>query len=356
MSLKLLTKTLLKQRECRGVAQSGSALAWGASGRRFKSSRPDPRGESYDSPLVILTTARGGFNDRLDRGLLVCLMITMISACGPMNGRRPPSGEWVTIQSGDTVSALAERHHISIDDLIEINGLTDPSRILVGQRLFLPQFERELSARRTSRARAQVQSSASSDAEVDAPALQALEGAPPELMRRIQWPVEPALERGIGLSSGFGQREGRPHQGIDLRAPKGTPIRAALSGEVTRSEESTGGYGLVIYIQHSGGVETRYAHNQNNLVKVGRHVQAGEVIAEVGSSGRSTGPHLHFEIRIRGSAIDPLIVLPALPAPLSTTSSQRESPLPTGPQVSYSAVDGSLRLALLSKEKLHHVD
>ena len=74
---------------------------------------------------------------------------------------------------------------------------------------------------------------------------------------------------------------------------------------------SHGGYGWVIYIRHAGGLETRYAHNHKNLVKEGSIVRAGDIIAEVGNTGRSSGPHLHFELRINGTAVDPLLFLPA---------------------------------------------
>jgi murein DD-endopeptidase MepM/ murein hydrolase activator NlpD len=108
-------------------------------------------------------------------------------------------------------------------------------------------------------------------------------------------------------------RRGKLHRGLDIQAPLGTLVRAALAGEVTRSAENAQGYGRVIYLKHSGGIETWYVYHYQNLVKVGQRVAAGDVIAHVGNSGRSTRPHLHFEIRIRDQAVDPLIFLPAHP-------------------------------------------
>lgn len=111
--------------------------------------------------------------------------------------------------------------------------------------------------------------------------------------------------RGI-LTSTFGeQRGGYMHKGIDLAADIGTKIGAALDGVVTYSGVN-GGYGKVIIVNHDNNMETVYAHCSKLNVNVGDKVWKGEVIGEVGNTGDSTGPHLHFEIRINGSAVDPL--------------------------------------------------
>ena len=204
-----------------------------------------------------------------------------------------------------------------MDDIVEINGLHDSNRILVGQQLFIPRFGRDLSAGDLPYPSSPLPTSTDSETDQIAlserPGFRALRGASPYELRDVAWPLKLSLQGRVALSSGFGMRQGKPHRGLDVRAPLGTPVRAALGGEVTRSDTSRGGYGRVIYIRHTGGVETRYAHHHKNLVQVGQIVKVGDVIAEVGSSGRSTNPHLHFEVRIRGEAIDPLIILPALP-------------------------------------------
>ena len=87
--------------------------------------------------------------------------------------------------------------------------------------------------------------------------------------------------------------------------PTGTIVRAAADGIVTFSG-SNGGYGLLVRIDHGDGVETRYAHNSRLVVKAGQRVKRGQIIAYSGNTGNSTGPHLHFEIRLRGVAYDPL--------------------------------------------------
>ncbi len=115
------------------------------------------------------------------------------------------------------------------------------------------------------------------------------------------------------ITSAFGMRAKHPitrkvgpvhHDGFDLAAPAGTPIRAARAGVVTFAG-SRGGYGNMVEIRHVAGLVTRYAHAAKLAVRPGTKVQAGEVIAYVGSTGLSTGPHLHYELRLYGKAIDP---------------------------------------------------
>jgi murein DD-endopeptidase MepM/ murein hydrolase activator NlpD len=94
------------------------------------------------------------------------------------------------------------------------------------------------------------------------------------------------------------------HEGLDFTANTGTPIRAAADGIVSAAEQS-GAYGKLVKIEHGAGLETRYAHTSKILVKVGERVIKGQIVAEVGSTGRSTGPHWHYEIRLNGAALDP---------------------------------------------------
>jgi murein DD-endopeptidase MepM/ murein hydrolase activator NlpD len=116
------------------------------------------------------------------------------------------------------------------------------------------------------------------------------------------WPVEGTL------TSGFGYRWGRMHEGIDISVPEGTPIRAAADGTVIlmQSEYESGGYGNYTCIDHGGGLSTCYAHQSSFATSVGASVSQGDVIGLSGNTGHSTGPHLHFEVRINGAPTDPL--------------------------------------------------
>ena len=104
--------------------------------------------------------------------------------------------------------------------------------------------------------------------------------------------------------SKFGYRHGRRHQGIDLPYPKGTPVPAAFDGKV-RISDYVGGYGNLVVIRHANGLETFYGHLAERKVNSGDWVSAGDIIGLGGSTGRSTGPHLHFETRYHGAAFDP---------------------------------------------------
>jgi murein DD-endopeptidase MepM/ murein hydrolase activator NlpD len=116
------------------------------------------------------------------------------------------------------------------------------------------------------------------------------------------WPVNGPV------TSGFGMRWGRMHEGIDISASTGTPIWAAAAGTVIYAGW-LGGYGNLVVVDHGSGLATAYAHASAILVAVGQGVTQGETVALVGSTGHSTGPHLHFEVRVNGVAVDPLLYL-----------------------------------------------
>jgi murein DD-endopeptidase MepM/ murein hydrolase activator NlpD len=107
------------------------------------------------------------------------------------------------------------------------------------------------------------------------------------------------------LTSGFKWRWGRMHTGIDLAGPYGSPVRAVTAGTVIEADTESG-YGNIVKLQHDDGVVTYYAHLSRILVDVGQRVTAGEFIAKEGDTGHSTGPHLHFEVRINDVPINPI--------------------------------------------------
>lgn len=117
--------------------------------------------------------------------------------------------------------------------------------------------------------------------------------------------------RGSTLTSGYGMRthpvlrKRRAHKGVDLAAPTGTPIYATADGIVTRADWFSS-YGLYISVDHGGELETRFAHLSRLAVEAGERVKKGDLIGYVGSTGRSTGPHLHYEVRVGGVAVNPI--------------------------------------------------
>jgi murein DD-endopeptidase MepM/ murein hydrolase activator NlpD len=175
-------------------------------------------------------------------------------------------------------------------ELARINGIGDASKISVGQRIFIPGATRPLP----------VEIITPADALIGSDRDGAYDGRlPPEFI----WPV-------LGTTvSGYGPRGGSFHDGIDISAPEGTVIRAVAEGEVIYSDQLRG-YGNLIIIRHGNGLVSVYSHNRKNLVREGQTVRRGDVIGEVGSTGRVSGPHLHFEVRKDNKARNPLNYLP----------------------------------------------
>jgi murein DD-endopeptidase MepM/ murein hydrolase activator NlpD len=118
---------------------------------------------------------------------------------------------------------------------------------------------------------------------------------------RFMWPVPHFYK----VSSSFGPRGSKHHDGIDIPAPKGTPIVAVDTGVVIYSDNGIRGYGNMIVIAHGDDIFTVYAHNKKNKVDKGDRVDKGQEIAQIGNTGRSTGPHLHFEIRVKNKVRNP---------------------------------------------------
>jgi murein DD-endopeptidase MepM/ murein hydrolase activator NlpD len=122
---------------------------------------------------------------------------------------------------------------------------------------------------------------------------------------KLVWPVEAGI-----FSSEFGRRSGRPHKGIDIAADVGEPVHAIAEGEVIYAGSGLSGYGNVVIVQHDGSLSSLYAHNSVLKVKNGDHVKQGQLISLLGNTGRSTGPHVHFEIRRGDLAVNPRTLLP----------------------------------------------
>jgi len=118
------------------------------------------------------------------------------------------------------------------------------------------------------------------------------------------------VHRAFRYTSGFGMRWGRMHEGVDLAAPVGTPLYATADGVVSFAGQQRG-YGNIVIIQHGFGLETRYAHQSRLRVKKGQRVSRGERIGDMGNTGHSTGPHVHYEIRLNGKPINPMTFIKA---------------------------------------------
>jgi murein DD-endopeptidase MepM/ murein hydrolase activator NlpD len=122
-------------------------------------------------------------------------------------------------------------------------------------------------------------------------------------------PIALSLPIAAPVGDAFGPRGARFHAGVDFPAPSGTPVVAAASGHVTYADWLPGGWGNVVSVAHGSGVRTTYAHLSRIDVRLGDRIAGGERVGLVGSTGYSTGPHLHFEVRLRGAFVDPLSAL-----------------------------------------------
>jgi len=195
------------------------------------------------------------------------------------------------VEKGETLYRIAKAYGIDPRELMEANGITDPKALAPGQELFVPGAPRPVDVPPLAGGPA--------PAPRDTEALLPRKGG----TGALQWPVKGVLYRG------FGVKQGQRHDGIDLSAPEGTPVRAAAAGEVIYVGTQSG-YGLIVIVRHASGLITLYAHNSEVLVKDGDRVEAGTPVAKVGQTGRTSGPHLHFEVREGTRPRDPLQFLP----------------------------------------------
>jgi murein DD-endopeptidase MepM/ murein hydrolase activator NlpD len=207
-----------------------------------------------------------------------------------------------SVRKGDSVEVIAERYGVSPKTVERANELTTGEKDLAaGEKILVPKREEDLLAtlaevRARHRGETVLHLLRKEEPPVIAPAV------PKETVSRPEQPFLRPLEGRI--SSPYGMRGGRLHDGIDIPAPAGTPILAARSGKVVFSG-TIRGFGLTVSIDHGDGMTTRYSHNSTNLVKKGDTVRQGQPIAKVGRSGRTTCPHLHFSVLIKGKTVNP---------------------------------------------------
>lgn len=193
------------------------------------------------------------------------------------------------VKSGENLFRIGKAYDLPYQELARINRIDDPNQIHVGQRIFIPGATRQLPVEIITPLKASIERPSAAD--------QAASGK-----EGFIWPVAGEI------ASKFGPRGETFHDGIDISAPEGSPIRVIERGEVIYSDRLRG-YGNLVIVRHPGGFVSVYAHNKSNLVREGQKVAQGEVIGEVGSTGRASAPHLHFEIRKDNIAQDPLYYL-----------------------------------------------
>lgn len=213
------------------------------------------------------------------------------------------------VQSGDTLYGIGRNFGITASQIKDLNNL-DTDLISINQELYIKKFDSkktqkkkiEVAEKKNITSQPKVAKSKTSSSVYSSPNTGDFSSFPQEWKKDFLLPVTGRV------SSPFGMRGGRLHKGVDITAPPGTEIAVAFSGTVTYTGFLRD-YGNVIIVEHGKDVVTVYAHNEINLVKKSDKVDKGDVIARLGSTGRSTGPHLHFEIRVANKPIDPAKII-----------------------------------------------
>lgn len=213
-------------------------------------------------------------------------------------------GVYHKVRPGETLWTLSKKYRIPLQDLAELNDIEDIRSVKVGRPIFVPgvRVGRSLRDREKGEIATITRRESPSpprrlpEKKKESPVIEVDHG-------RFSWPVSGEV------SSGFGVRSGRRHDGIDIRAPRGTAILAAADGEVVFAKRLRG-YGNLILLKHHDNFFTVYAHTAVNLVRNGAHIREGKEIGKVGSTGRASGPHLHFEVRKGSKPRNPLFFLP----------------------------------------------
>lgn len=200
------------------------------------------------------------------------------------------------VQPGENLYRIALRYGVTADELADENEIADPTKLAVGTELVIPARASGVATAAAPRSAPRPQARTTVSRREPGSRM----GGEAAIFR---WPL-----KGV-LYSRFGPRGATRHDGIDIAAPEGTPIEAAADGTVIYAGVQRG-YGNIVIVRHEGDLITIYAHNQRNLVKEGDRVQAGQHVALVGSTGRATGPHCHFEVRRGTRPHDPLDYLP----------------------------------------------
>lgn len=200
----------------------------------------------------------------------------------------PADGILYTVKRGDTVSSIAKTYGVSATEITKFNGLKERA-LTVGAQILVPGGKRIVP----------VAIKPTTKPVITKPTTGPVTVPPPSAaVGTYIWPTGAKI-----VTQYYGLR----HTGMDIAGPQGLPNYAVRDGVVTKSQCGyNGGYGCYIIVDHGGGITTWYAHNSKLLVSVGDHVTQGQVIGLLGNTGRSTGPHIHFEVRVNGRHTNPL--------------------------------------------------
>ena len=237
----------------------------------------------------------GKLNEKIFLMLILISTVFFLNTCArhkvPVERPSPPhgmKGVYHVVERHQTLYRICKTYGVDLKEVASLNGISDPSKIQTGQRIFIP------GAKKLLKVEIYIDDVAAEQGEKLKIAYKKLD---------FIWPVEGKI------NDVFEEAESRRHQGIDISSHIGTPIRASNAGMVIYSNNTIKGYGNLVILRHSEEFVSIYAHNQVNLVVEGIWVEKGQIIGKVGQTGRASGPHLHFEIRRNNKAVDPMLFL-----------------------------------------------
>lgn len=218
-------------------------------------------------------------------------------------------GVYHRVGKGETLWRISRTYGVDMQDVAELNDIRDTTEIKAGRLIYIPGASRlkkvkvyvpprtkdsslEKTVKTSEKERPLIDEAAEPDTSI-------------EVRRdRFLWPVDGKV------ISNFGMRNGSKHGGIDIKAPEGAPVKAADTGVVVYLDSDMRGYGKIVILKHEDEFFTVYAHNRDNLVKMGDTIEKGQQIATVGSTGNASTSHLHFEVRNGKTVRNPLFFLP----------------------------------------------
>jgi len=242
--------------------------------------------------------------------ILFSLFISPATSAAHKRAQPPvkPKGVTHVVEAGQTLFRISQAYQVRVAVIMEANRLKPSTPLKVGQRLFIPGVKalKKVEAYKplTTQEREVLERSLAGEVVAPPPPTE-----PPRPRVKTEadlvWPL-------VGpITSPFGPRWGRFHAGIDIGSPYYQEVVAALDGEVIYADATKGGLGKAVVLQHGNGLRTVYAHLSIIIAHEGDTVRQGQAIGGVGDTGHATGPHLHFEVRKNGTALDPEEYLPA---------------------------------------------
>ncbi len=258
--------------------------------------------------MEAIESRKRNYKSKTIFGKIILLSLTLFF-CFSSSVQAQKKGVYHQITKGVTLYRLSLAYKVSVAKIMEANNLLTPSALKEGQKIFIPGAQKVLqvepSLPLSSVQKKELELSLEAE-EVSLPQNKIEKEKPPWHGKELDiiWPIQGKI------NSPFGPRGKKFHNGIDIASPSYQEVKAAMDGEVILARHSSKGYGHVVVLRHDLGYITIYGHLNVIIAREGETVRQGQAIGGVGSTGKSTGPHLHFEIRHDGRPIDPLPLLP----------------------------------------------